>query len=359
MPNEFGARTFSVENPFFVPTENLDAQLLDCDPNTDPSCGQQPKEEECNDGQDNDGDGFPDKSDGDCNEDCFDGIDNDDDGLDDNSDEDCGGAGPRGNPGQPPTGGDSSGSSDQNSGDSSGSPDQNSGDSSSSKKPSDNSNSGSRSNDDRSPDFTGFLGTARAEKSPLIISAEDVYESGHLDLDSDIKNLIILIPQTTDNNHTQQINFAGGVTIVEGTKVTWLNSDPDESHDLMIEEKDTGRQMSSDINIQYGQTSEFEFDNDGTYSYSYSGMPSVNGIIKVVAKNDVDDNSLTSSTNPILGIGLIPTDQKDSIQDRISQKDYILSTFNVLDDTPKSKAQNDSKNDLSYVMLVWAAKLFK
>ena len=149
------------------------------------------------------------------------------------------------------------------------------------------------------------------------------------------------------------------VTIAEGTKVTWLNSDSNELHDLMIEEKDTGRQMFSDINIKYGQTSEFEFNNDGIYSYSYSGMPSTNGIIKVVDRTDIDDNSLTSSTNPVLGIGLVPSDQKDSVEDRISQKDYILSTFSVRDDKQESKAQNGSNDDLSYVMMVWAAKLFK
>ena len=75
-------------------------------------------------------------------------------------------------------------------------------------------------------------------------------------------------------------------------------------------------------------------------------------------KNDIDDNSLTSSSNPIMGIGLISSDQENSIQDRIRQEGYALSTFNV-DDTTEPKGQIDSKDNLSYVMLVWAAKLFE
>ena len=341
--NELNAIPFSQLDLFPPELEILNAQLLNCDPSIDSSCEQQQQqviEDECNDGNDNDSDGFPDKSDPDCVEDCFDGIDNDDDGLDDTQDGDCGGNNSRGNPGVPP-----------------GDPSQNDDDSSNSKA----SDDGNR--DDGSSDFTGFLGFAEAQNSPLIIPAKDVYESGKLDLDSDIRNLIILIPQTKNDSRTQQISIPSNlprvVTISEGTKVTWLNSDPNELHDLMIEEKDTGRQMFSDIDIKYGQTSEFEFNTDGTYSYSYTGMPSTNGIIKVVDRTDIDDNSLTSSTNPILGIGIVSSDQKDSIEDRISQKDYILSTFNVRDDQQESKAQNGSNDDLSYVMMVWAAKLFK
>ena len=177
-----------------------------------------------------------------------------------------------------------------------------------------------------------------------------------------MRQLSYLIPRTNNDNDTLQIaahgNIPGGITIAEGTQVTWLNSDPNESHNLMIEEKDTGRQMFSDINIEYGQTSKFNFEKVGIYSYTYSGIPSANGLIKVVDKNDIDDNSLTSSSNPIMGIGLISSDQENSIQDRIRQEGYALSTFNV-DDTTEPKGQIDSKDNLSYVMLVWAAKLFE
>ena len=326
-----------------IPTDTT-IVTQECDPNTDPSClSQQVIEEECNDGLDNDGDGIPDKGDADCIEDCNDGIDNDDDGLDDVTDDDCGGSGAGGNPGLPPTDGDNSDSSD---GDNEGS-----------------SSSGSSDNDeDESDDIPGIIGIASAENSPLIMSAKEVYETGHLDLDSDIKHLILLIPRTNNDSDTLQItahgNIPGGIIIAEGTKVTWLNSDPNESHNLMIEEKDTGRQMFSDINIEYGQTSEFNFEKVGIYSYTYSGIPSASGLIRVVDKTDIDDNSLTSSSNPVVGIGLISSDQENSIQDRIRQEGYALSSFNV-DDTTESKTQIDSRDDLSYVMLVWAAKLFE
>jgi hypothetical protein len=116
--------------------------------------------------------------------------------------------------------------------------------------------------------------------------------------------------------------------------------------------------MFSDINIEYGQTSNFNFGKVGVYSYTYSKIPSASGIIKVVNKNDIDDNSLTTSSNPVLGIGMVPSNQKSTIQDRISQEGYEVSTFNV-DGTTESKTQIDSKDNLSYVMLVWAAKLFE
>jgi plastocyanin len=331
-----------MSNLLYLPAE-MEPQILECDPNVDPLCGQQQLEDECNDGQDNDNDGAADKSDEDCNEDCFDGIDNDDDGFTDDTDEDCGGGGnPRGNPGLPPSG------SDSNNGDD------------------DSSNRNDRNSDSQSDDSSnlgGLLRTVSAQSGPLIIRAEDVYETGLLRLDSDIQNLIILIPQAIDSISSQQTdlysNLPREVTIVEGTTVTWLNSDQSISHDLMVKEKNTGRLIFSDINIQYGKTSEFQFKNDGIYSYSYSGIPSLNGIIKVVEKDAVDDNSLTSSSNPILGIGLVPSVQKDSIQERIEQKDYLISTFEFQNDTGNSKLQENSKEDFTYVMLVWAAKLFQ
>jgi plastocyanin len=331
-----------MNNLLYLPSEIMGPQILECDPNVDPLCDQQQLEEECNDGQDNDNDGAADKSDEDCNEDCFDGIDNDDDGFIDDTDEDCGGGGnPRGNPGLPPSG------SDNNNGDDDSS----------------NQDRNTDSQSDKSSDLGGLLRTVSAESGPAIIPAEDVYESGVLRLDSDIKNLIILIPEAIDSISSKQSdlysNLPGEVTIVEDTTVTWLNSDPSISHDLMIKEKNTGRLIFSDINIQYGKTSEFQFKNDGIYSYSYSGIPALNGIIKVVEKNSIDDNSLTSSSNPILGIGLVPSEQKDSIQERIEQKDYVISTFEFHNDTGNLKLQENSKEDFTYVMLVWAAKLFQ
>ncbi|HJR83926.1 MAG TPA: hypothetical protein VJ772_01010 [Nitrososphaeraceae archaeon] len=327
-----------------IPTNTL-MMIQECDPNTDPSClSQQVIEEECNDGQDNDGDTLPDKSDPDCIEDCEDGIDNDDDGLDDITDDDCGGSGAGGNPGLPPTDGENSDSSDGDNDDSSG--------------------SGSSDNDDNEEgdDFTAIIGIASAENSPVIMSAKEVYETGHLDLDSDIKRLIILIPSTSNDNETIQMtangNIPSEITIAEDTLVSWMNSDPNGSHNLMIEEKDTGRQMYSDINIEYGKISEFNFEKVGIYSYSYSGLPSASGLIKVVDKTDIDDNSLTSSSNPVVGIGLISSDQENSIQDRIRQEGYALSSFNV-DDSSEQNSQIDSVDNFSYVMLVWAAKLFE
>ena len=188
-----------------------------------------------------------------------------------------------------------------------------------------------------------------------------MYESEELSLDSDIKNLIILIPQIGNDTNVRKlnVNLPEEITIVEGTKVTWLNTDPIYSHNLMVEQKETGMQLFSDINIEYGQTSEFEFKNDGTYVYSYPRIPAVSGIIKVLEENVVEDNLLTSSTNPILGVGLIPSLQEDTIQERISQDDYTVSTFRVQDESEKSNQQDGSKDDLTYVMLVWAAKLFK
>ena len=245
----------------------------------DPNCAPPSEtqgEGNCIDGIDNDGDGFPDKSDPDCNEDCFDEIDNDGDGFIDDIDEDCGGNNGRGNPGLPPVDPapippvnpapmDQHEICDSNTRDPSPSCEITVRDSDSpchtnvrvtnpscdvhliDTPPSCDSNLGCspkleiekvvfgtklvESLKQISTDHLGtnsLFATASSQEAPSELSARNVYVSKNLKLDSNVKTFIILMPDLTsiESKSTAKDYFHMDTTIAKGTSIRWINADP-------------------------------------------------------------------------------------------------------------------------------------
>lgn len=67
----------------------------------------------------------------------------------------------------------------------------------------------------------GGSSTTPSSASPRLIAA-DIVQTNSLELDSDVKNLVILIP---DKRLITQGFLPLDATIVEGTKVIWVNGD--------------------------------------------------------------------------------------------------------------------------------------
>ena len=111
-------------------------------------------------------------------------------------------------------------------------------------------------------------------------SAENIYKTQTMQVDADIKNLVIFIP---DQKLIDQGFLPKDVTIVKGTKVVWVNGQINTVHSVAVRD-DKGKEIFTSPPIPYRNGTEFTFDDKGTYSYSDSQNPSAQGSINVIDK---------------------------------------------------------------------------
>ena len=80
------------------------------------------------------------------------------------------------------------------------------------------------------------IGSAFAEPYAYNLDAEQFLRTGYLQLDSDVKNLVITVPQNMHPIDPSLVNtdLQLEITVVQGTKVTWLNSAPTSSYRIAV-----------------------------------------------------------------------------------------------------------------------------
>ena len=361
----------------------------------------------CTDGIDNDGDGFPDESDPDCVElTRFDEIDNDGDGLIDSEDEDCGGNNGRGNPGLPPVDPSDNNPPSIDSCESDASPScarESPSSCESDRSPSCARESRTSCESDRSPscdrfrvgipvacesnlqcvtkakneqvltaddpgtsgtniDFLGFglrsvFGAGSAEKSQLDVSAKTVYSSKTLNLEPGVKKVIILIPdlRSINNESNAKDYFFINTTISKGTSIRWINTDPSGAHDLRVIEISNGKDVYSKIDLKYQEDTEYTFLDEGTFTYSYSNIPSPFGTITVV-NNDIQERSSTSDS-PVVGVGLVPLKDKEAVSKHLAIDGSQISSYEIDMPNKTTSLLNDARSLIdinNFVLMIWS-----
>lgn len=114
-------------------------------------------------------------------------------------------------------------------------------------------------------DDSGVGSSTPSSAGPRLI-ATDIAQTNSLNLDSDVKNLVILIP---DKRLITQDFLPLDATIVEGTKVIWVNGDKDGSHGISLEDSEM-QPVFSNGTIPYQNGTEYTF---GTQELSHFQIP--------------------------------------------------------------------------------------
>ena len=85
------------------------------------------------------------------------------------------------------------------------------------------------------------IGSAYAEPYAHNLDAEQFLQTGYLQLDADVKNLVITVPQHMYPSDPSVVNsdLQLEITVVQGTKLTWLNSAPTDSHRIAVYDEAT------------------------------------------------------------------------------------------------------------------------
>jgi plastocyanin len=162
----------------------------------------------------------------------------------------------------------------------------------------------------------GDVGSSSPPTAGPRLSAADIAQTNTLKLDSDVKNLVILIP---DKRLITQSFLPLDATIVQGTKVIWSNADKDAVHGITLQDSDMEVLLSNET-IPYKNGTEYTFDTQGTYTFSDPSNPSAQGTINVIAPTNAPDNLSTNSTQATAGLFVV----------KAADKAYFDKHFNTL-----------------------------
>jgi plastocyanin len=156
---------------------------------------------------------------------------------------------------------------------------------------------------------SGIGSSTPSSAGPRLIAA-DIAQTNSLNLDSDVKNLVILIP---DKTLVTQDFLPLDATIVEGTKVIWVNGDKDGSHGISLEDSEM-QPVFSNGTIPYQNGTEYTFDTQGTFTFSdplNADSSAPKGTINVISPANAPDNLSTNSTQATAGLFVVQEEDKD------------------------------------------------
>jgi len=153
-------------------------------------------------------------------------------------------------------------------------------------------------------------------------NATDIVQTNTLKLDSDVKNLVILIP---DKRLIAQNFLPLDATIIEGTNVVWVNGDKVSPHRITLEADGKMPPVFSNKTIPYQNGTEYTFDTQGTYKVSdplNTDTPAPTGTINVIAPQYAPDNISTNSTQDTVGLFVVPAEGKDFFDKHLEMLGY-------------------------------------
>lgn len=201
-------------------------------------------------------------------------------------------------------------------------------------------------------------------KASLTYKAETIYDTGAVKADSDISNLVILMPEKKLINESF---LPKDSTIVEGTTVFWYNGQKGTTHGIEVKDKD-GETILTNSSIPFMNATKYQFDDAGKYSFSIlndSGVGS-KGTITVIKNADSVDNLSTNATTPTLGMLVAPAGEEDFWKKHLHSLGFNLvdsykfkySGTNGETSVDEGQASDDSKGK-DHILYVYTQKLDK
>jgi plastocyanin len=202
-----------------------------------------------------------------------------------------------------------------------------------------------------------FADATKVEAQTPDIDASSVYETKSMDLGTNIKNLVILIPneghesqnigdQSADQRHINQPYVPQSVTVPKGTNIVWFNGDADHDHKITLTGQDNLNNIIFDSDVfAFNTASQPIVMNDtGSFDYYEADVNNedtdyiMNGTINVVDQPaspsvTTGDNTGQSSSNiDTVGTLMVPTEDLSTYTSDLENGGIsVLSTHNFND----------------------------
>jgi plastocyanin len=212
--------------------------------------------------------------------------------------------------------------------------------------------------------------TTETNSSADLLNAEAIYESNNITTDSDVENLVIVIPDNSLSQYEASPSSAlfqgflpGSATVVRRTNVTWINADVNVTHGIILSggEGEATGQIFEEASIPYQNGTSYMFDEEGEYTFADS-ISRMTGTITVVESAEEDDPR-TNVTRPTVGLMAVPAYDEARFSPHLNRLGFNgVSSFWVGggaedDDTTTGgggSGSSSSGEDSRLVLYVWS-----
>jgi plastocyanin len=211
-----------------------------------------------------------------------------------------------------------------------------------------------------------------------LLNAEAIYGSNSITTDSDVENLVIVIPDASVSQYEASPSSAlfqgflpASATIVRGTNVTLINADVNVTHGMILSagegEGQAAGQIFEEASIPYQNGTSYMFDEEGEYTFAdpISGMT---GTITVVESEE--DDARTNVTRPTVGLMAVPAYGEARFSPHLNrlgfnavssfwvgggaeEQEHVTTTGGV-GGTPAQNGTSSSGEDSRLVLHVWS-----
>jgi hypothetical protein len=178
------------------------------------------------------------------------------------------------------------------------------------------------------------------------LDAQQIYETGSISTDSDVKALVISIP---DNAGTERAIWEGflpsNASVATGTNVIVLNTDVNVTHRVSMSGE--GVNQSATEALPYQNSSAFLLNETGEYTFTEEAAQ-LTGTVNVVENDTTEDDPITDETRSAVGLFVVPSSEKNRFEAQLSDLGYnAVSSFDFSRAEDESAAAADSSDNAS------------
>jgi len=209
------------------------------------------------------------------------------------------------------------------------------------------------------PNRTSINTTISTEGSQL--DAQKIFESKSITVDSDVKTLVLTIP---DNAGTDKAAWAGflpsNATVVAGTNVVVLNADVNVTHTVRM----SGANQSIET-IPYQNSSAFLLEEPGQYTFT-DRAAQINATVNVVKDDSVSEDPVTNENRTAVGLLIVPSSAKSHYEPHLNTLGFnAVSSFNftgaehpqVTGTTTAGTSGNATAGNEDMTLFVWTQQI--
>jgi plastocyanin len=169
-----------------------------------------------------------------------------------------------------------------------------------------------------------------------------IYETGSITADSDVKTLVITIPDNAGADSSAWEGFLpSNATVAVGTNVVVLNADVNATHTITMS---GGENQSAAQAVPYQNSTAFLLNETGEYTFT-DQTTQINATVNVAENASTTDDPITNEFKSAVGLFLAPSSAKSSFEGHLNNLGFnAVSTYNFSGSENASAAETTTTN---------------
>jgi hypothetical protein len=183
--------------------------------------------------------------------------------------------------------------------------------------------------------------TITASTNGSQLDGQHIYETGSITADSDVKTLVITIPDNAGADSSAWEGFLpSNATVAVGTNVVVLNADVNATHTITM----SGENQSATQAVPYQNSTAFPLNETGEYTFTDQATQ-ISATVRVVENASTTDDPITNASRSAVGLFVAPSGAKSAFEGHLNNLGFnAVSTYNFSGTQNASAAETTTTN---------------